>query len=455
MEEFLFEEFPTASPKQWKQQIQFDLKGADYNEKLIWKSAEGIDVKPFYTREDLKNQGEFLQNNTSKWRIAESIYVADAKKSNQRALEKIAKGCEALTFVLPSEDISIEVLLKDIILDEIPVFFKCEFLSEKFITTVSKNFHSLNMHFDPISSLVRTGNWYNNLETDLKIAREMATKSRVLHIDASIYQNAGASISQQLAYGLAHLNEYFNILNKQEKNTFTLYLKTAIGSNYFFEISKLRAFRSLIDILSRLYNFTIDLKIHALPSKRNKTVYDYNTNLLRTTTECMSAILGGADFVENLPYDTIYNKTNSFSDRIARNQLLILKHESGFDEVAGFAKGSYYIETLTDKLTQKGLEIFKEIEKGGGFLKGLKSGKIQTKISENAEEEQSLFDSGTKKLVGTNYVINKEDEMAQNITLYPFLKTNPRKTFIEPILEKRLSDKIEKERLKKEKEKIK
>ncbi len=169
--------------------------------------------------------------------------------------------------------------------------------------------------------------------------------------------------------------------------------------------------------------------------------------MLRTTTECMSAILGGADTIVNLSYDALYHKDNEFGERIARNQLLILKNESYFDKVDNPADGSYYIENLTNQLAEKALVLFKDIEAKGGFLKQLNEGVIKRKIQESADLEQSLFDSGKETLVGTNKYPNPKDKMKQDLELFPFVKIKPRKTLITPIIEKRLAEKIEQERL--------
>lgn len=165
----------------------------------------------------------------------------------------------------------------------------------------------------------------------------------------------------------------------------------------------------------------------------------------------MSAILGGADTVANLPYDALYHKSNEFGERISRNQLLILKHESYFDKVANAADGSYYIESLTQQLAEKALELFKDIEANGGFLKQLGDGTIQRKITESADKEQELFDSGKEVLLGTNRHPNKSDKMGHDLELFPFVKIKPRKTLITPIIERRLAEKNEQERLELEK----
>ncbi|HEY6143527.1 MAG TPA: methylmalonyl-CoA mutase family protein, partial [Flavobacterium sp.] len=203
-------------------------------------------------------------------------------------------------------------------------------------------------------------------------------------------------------------------------------------------------------LIAKEYNHNFDCHLLVTPTKRNKTIYDYNVNMLRTTTECMSAILGGADAITNLPYDALYHKDNEFGDRMARNQLLILKHESYFDKVNNPADGSYYIESLTNQLAEKALSLFKDIEANGGFLKQLNEGIIKRKIQESADKEQELFDSGKEILLGTNKHPNKKDQMKDDLELYPFVKIKPRKTLITPLIEKRLSEKLEQERLKEE-----
>ncbi|MCK5400994.1 MAG: methylmalonyl-CoA mutase, partial [Flavobacteriaceae bacterium] len=235
------------------------------------------------------------------------------------------------------------------------------------------------------------------------------------------------------------------------KQSLKLTFKVSIGTNYFFEIAKLRALRLLWKTLASEYVSNVsDCHIIATPTKRNKTIYDYNTNMLRTTTECMSAIFGGANTICNLPYDAIYHKDNEFGERISRNQLLILKHESYFNKVNNPVDGSYYIETLTQQMAEKALELFKNIEANGGFLKQLKEGTIQRKIKESAAKEQELFNTKKEILLGTNKHPNPNDKMKHELELYPFVKQKKRKTLIEPIIEKRLAENLEQERLKDE-----
>ena len=450
----LFSEFEAVTSKQWKQQIQYELKGADYNETLVWESPEGIKVKPFYHNDETEvNLNAIVP--TKPFAIVQNIFVHDVKKSNIRALETLQRGAESIRFTLENDTVSIDELMQNLPLESVNYYFNLPFLSIDFVNKInefaSKNKANIFIQNDPIGQLVKDGNWFENLEKDFEKLNTIASKTTIpfLTISSGIYQNAGANIVQQLAYTLAQANEYFNKLNlsvRAESRTL-ITIEVAVGTNYFFEIAKLRALRILFNTLASEYNHNFDCHIIATPTKRNKTLYDYNVNMLRTTTECMSAILGGADAVANLAYDAIYHKDNEFGDRISRNQLLVLKHESYFDKVNNPADGAYYIEALTEELAEKALELFKDIEKNGGLISQLIDGTIQRKINESAQKEQELFDSGKEVLLGTNKYPNKNDQMKNDLELYPFVKQNARKTLITPIIEKRLAEKLEQERL--------
>ena len=449
MSKSLFGAFENISEKAWKQKIQVDLKGADYNETLVWNSIEGINVKPFYHADSFDELNSISNTKACAWRICQSIFVADVKKSNKKAIDALQRGAESLKFTIPTSSISIEDLLQDIDHSITPIHFELEFLSAEFVKQLSdiQTTAGIYIHTDIIGNLAKSGNWHINLQEDHKAFDAIIAATSAFSVDVSLYQNAGATIVQQLAYALAHANEYLNHLrglNTELQITFNV----SAGSNYFFEIAKLRALRLLWkSLVSEYYKTDIECHIIVTPSKRNKTLYDYNTNMLRTTTECMSAILGGANTICNLPYDAIYHKDNEFGERIARNQLLVLKHESYFDKVNNPADGTYYIETLTKQFAEKGLALFKDIELNGGFLKQLKQSIIQRKIKASSVTEQNQFNKGEMVLLGTNKHPNVNDQMAHEIELFPFVKRNPRKTLIEPIIPNRLAEKMEQERL--------
>ncbi len=447
----LFDSFDEVSAKQWKQKIQFDLKGADYNEALIFKSLEGIDIKPFYNQEDL-----FEINNPvshpSIWRNSIKIEVHEAEKGNQKAIKAIQKGAESIFFVVQKEEVNPKDLLKNITA-ETPLFIKTEFLSTSYIHILNDIAKTkkldIYLFIDIINRLASTGNWFKNLMEDHQALEEITqylSLKGTLSIDISLYQNAGATMTQQLAYALAHANEYLNHFEDKNKNPFKetkVTFKVAVGGNYFFEIAKLRALRMLWSALASEYNVIEECLIMAFPSHRNKTILDYNVNMLRTTTECMSAILGGADTIYNIPYDDIYNLENDFGTRVSLNQLLILKNESYFDLVENPASGSYYIEALTHQLAEHALTLFKNIEQGGGFLNQLKSGNIQRKIKESARKEQELFDKEKIILTGSNKYQNTK-EVIPEFQKTVFHEKKSRKTLLEPVIKRRLSELLEK-----------
>ncbi len=453
MTKTLFGKFNSVSAKQWKQKIQFDLKGADYNDALIWNSNEDIAVKPFYHADDFTELPEISNTKATQWKICQSIFVAHVEKSNLKAVDVIERGAESIKFIIPSEDIQVKDLLKNVDLNEISIHLELQFLSPKFIENlyVISGKSKIYINTDIIGNLAKHGNFFYNLNEDFSKFQSAVKYTNSFGVDVSLYQNAGANMVQQLAYAMAHANEYLNQLSNTNNENFQAIFKVSVGTNYFFEIAKLRALRMLWSTLASEYNINSDCHIIATPSKRNKTLYDYNTNMLRTTTECMSAILGGANTICNLPYDAIYHKDNEFGERIARNQLLILKHESYFNKVNNPADGAYFIETLTHQLSEKALDVLKDIEKNGGFLKQLKEGTIQRKIKESALKAQQQFDTGEDVLLGTNIHPNTNDIMKDEMEIYPFVKTNQRKTLIEPIIEKRLSETFEQKRLENEK----
>lgn len=452
MSKTLFDDFDSVSLKQWKQKIQFDLKGADYNNTLIWKTNEDIDIKPFYHADEFDELPNVSNTKATAWKICQSIFVADVKKSNLNAIDVIERGAESIKFIIPSEAVSIEKLTENINLNTTLLYFELQFLSEDFTKNLHKLAPDANIDLDIIGHLSKTGNWFKNLNDDFKAFDTIVKNTSYFSVDLALYQNAGANMTQQLAYALAHANEYLNVLEKSENKSQSLNVifNVSVGTNYFFEIAKLRALRILWKTLAAEYNINSACKIIVTPTKRNKTLYDYNTNMLRSTTECMSAILGGANTICNLAYDYIYHKSNEFGERIARNQLLVLKHESYFNKVNNPSDGAYYIESLTHQLSEKALDLFKSIEVNGGFLKQLKAGTIQRKIKESASKEQKQFDKLDIILLGTNKHPNTNNLMKNNLELYPFVKTNPRKTLIEPIIENRLSEHLEQKRLKNE-----
>ena len=434
----VFEDIPS---KLWKQKIQFELNGLDY-QTLIWKSPEDISVRPFY------HFDENFKKHSSPPRLeslirCQKIYVADVEKTIEKINKIALRGVNGFWLIIPDETKNIHPILEQCPAN-VHLYIECLFLSE----TYYKNINPLNPNIqlwlvnDPIFQLTHTGNWFKNKELDFKILNTFNTDyhTPILSIRTSHYQNAGANIIQQLAFALAQASEYFHHLENLKS---PILIEVAIGGNFFFEIAKLKALRLLFASLSKEFNLPMDCQIIAIPSKRNKTLFTHENNLVRTTTEDLSAVLGNTDAVISLPADFMFKKENGYSNHLANNQLLILEKETDLYLNHNPTEGNYYLDYLTHQMIEKSLLLFKEIERKGGFLALLKSGWIQHKIKESALKEQEVFNQEKEIIIGANKHLSTDQ--VPDLELYPFVKNKPRKTLIIPIVEKRLSEEIEKE----------
>ena len=436
-----FYPFDPVSEKEWKQKIQADLKGADYNDTLVWQSEEGIDVRPFYSESSIARAAGSSADGA--WRIGMRM---------EEYMNAIPDDVEAVLIPISDDGKLPEEWIQTAMEQTCFIHFEMDFLSQETVsrlTEVLGDYPDYALNIDSIGRLARTGNWFHSNKEDhaiLQFLMQHARTQYVCSVDMALFQNGGANRVQQLAYGLAQANENLNFGDHHDVRP-TFVFKVAIDGNYFFEIAKLRALRWLWHSLAAAYGTEQSCHILATPSLRNKSTYDYNTNLLRSTMECMAAIHGGADTVVNAPYDTHFKKPHDFSDHIALNQLRILKHEAYMDQVQNAADGAYYIEQLTTQLAEKALQLFKEIEASGGYYKQLKEGTIQRKIKEQARKQQEDFDTAENKLVGANSYLNEDEVVKEQLETDPFLEQQPRKTEIEPIIAIRLAEQMEKKRL--------
>ena len=451
----LFNNFDPIGDKAWKQKIQFDLKGEDYNDTLITKTQEGIDIKPFYTKIDRPESYSEI-NKQNSWKNCIKIEIKNASEGNSKALESITRGAESIYFVIENQNIESDILLKNIP-SQIPIYIETSLISEVFIEDLNKlsiqKDQKIFLLIDPVGFYAKTGTLLKDNKADFSILDTLIAKGTNLEsqifINTALYQNAGANIVQQLAFGLAHANEYLNHYNHNDEQSMIskpIVFKVAIGSHYFFEIAKIRALRWLWKSITSLYKIPQECHIIAHPTFRNKSILDYNVNMLRTTTECMSAILGGADVIYNQRYNECFQKETEFGTRIALNQLLILKHESYFDKVSNPVDGAYFIESITKKLANKALSTFKNIENNGGFLKELTLGSLQKAIRKNATQEALNFDQQSIVLTGVNKYQNKNEQFAR-YELQNNQSISSSKTSFKPIFPYRLSEKLEKKLL--------
>jgi len=385
----LFTEFTATTAAQWKEQLVKDLKGIDYNT-LVWKTNSGIEVQPFYTHENLNSNPSPIFTK-SDWAVCETIFVTDAKTANTQALNALRNGASGLVFHI-TQKTDFTILLSEVLLQYIYTLFIVTPEFEKELTVF-------------LSSISVGDNCFVECDTTLNGKVELHNTSSIC-ISTNLYQEAGSNSVNELAFSIAHLNEYLNIASS---SITTIHLNVSVGGDFFMEIAKLRALRKLINFLLNEYKLTANIHIHAQTTSINKSVVDSYNNMLRSTTEAMSASIGGANSIAVLPFDLEFNPQNDFSSRMARNQQLILKDESYLNKVADMAAGSYYIETLTETLCEKSWEQFKVIESKGGLLACLKSNFIQDIITKDSEELIKQFKEGKLVLVGVNKFQNKNE----------------------------------------------
>lgn len=449
----LFEEFPPISTEQWEAKIIEDLKGADYAKKLNWKTEEGFTAKPYYRQEDLDglthlnhHPGTFpfvrgKETSGNYWRIRQDIEVKNIGLANEKALEILMKGIDSLGFILREDYVytyaDIDALLRNIHAHAVEINFICGeqapsvmAIIDQLVKQYNRDLNQIHgaVDYDPLSRLLCTGDFAQNEEETFATAKQLIEKAdhlphfRVIAVHGSLIHNAGGTIVQELAYALAAGNEYLARITglglSVTRIAPRIRFNFSTGSNYFMEIAKYRAARMLWARIVQEYggdDTSAKMNIRALTSQWNKTLYDPHVNMLRTTTEAMSAILGGIDSLTISPYDTVYAGNSDMGERVARNQQLLIKEESYFDKVADPAAGSYYIESLTDALAASAWKVFQEIESKGGFLAMIKAGVIQEEIRASAQKKDMDIATRRKILIGTNQYPNSLETMLQEL----------------------------------------
>ena len=442
--EKLFTEFSPVSGAQWKEKALADLKGADFDKKLVWKTDEGFDLQPYYSREDLKGL-EYLRNfhhstlNTSDkqagpllWKNIERIAVEDAASANKAAIEALNSGADGLMFDLTGkEHIDIGKLLNNIL----PLHCSVSFMADRDAARLIKGYFTFesenhietarlagSLNYDPIKNFTLKGQMADDGFAILKEIigiTDVARHFYGLTVNTKHLTDAGATLVQEVAFGLNIAVEYIDRLSDMGLSTGQVMKNMAffmgIGTDYFPEVAKLRAMRVLFYKIAESYglkNFRPgDLHIHSVSSAWTKTIYDPYVNMLRNTTEAMSAILGGCNALTISPYDEHFESPTPFSKRISRNISNILKEESFFDKVADPAAGSYYIENITDKIIEKSWELFREVEAEGGFMESFRAGNIQSRIIEKRDDKLDKAARRREIYVGTNQYPNVKEQL--------------------------------------------
>ncbi|PVX49926.1 heterodimeric methylmalonyl-CoA mutase small subunit [Balneicella halophila] len=441
-----FKEFPPISTEQWMDKINADLKGADFNRKLVWRTQEGFNVNPFYRSEDLEEinhlgtlPGEFPfvrgnKKGKNDWFIRQDIKVNDLKEANKKALNVLMRGADSIGFILDckkeytKEDI--KTLINEFHLEVIEVNFMnasgkvlphfVEIVDE---LGVDKTKVRGGVCFAPFKRLNCKGSFKSTAKEQFEKAKMLIEVSKdlpnfkVINLQAKVFNNAGSSIIQEVGYSLAMGVELLEGLLaeglKIEEITPKIRFHYAVGTTYFMEIAKFRALRLLWAKIVEAYKPKntdyCKMHIHAETSDWNKTVYDPYVNMLRTQTEGMSAVLGGVDSFVLKPFDTVFEESAEFSERIARNQQLLLKEEVNLDKVVDPAGGAYYIEYLTQAIAEHGWDIFLQVQDLGGYIKAFNEGFVKKHITETARKRDMNIATRRENLLGTNQFPNFEE----------------------------------------------
>lgn len=451
-EENLFEEFPPVSREEWEQKIGEDLRGADYKTELTWRTGEGIDVLPFYRRDDFDALPAPVSTQKSDWEIRQPIVEQDITKANEIARRALENGADALELSLDIRrtegnqggDIqgtaiqnqeAFSELLAGINLEETPLHFDAGLNSPILLAMLYNHCEeekldssglSGSLLFDPYAFVITNGLMPNN---DADLIDEMQQMVdfcfhrlpgiKCLGVDAGVYHHAGATIAQEIGYALAAGSEYLATLSETGPDTdaiaSAIHFNFAVGSTYFLEIAKFRAVRKLWYMILDEYDVSENHSayLHGSTSNWNKSIYDPYMNMLRTTTEGMAAAIGGCDSVTVYPFDEVFEQPDDFSRRIARNSQLIAKEEAYFGKVTDPAAGSYYIEMITDKLAEAAWKCFQEVEKQGGILKSIRGGYPQTAIEESQKDKDEAIARYERVFVGVNQYPVQENQLAE------------------------------------------
>ena len=440
--EKLFSDFPGVSTEAWMEKITADLKGADFEKKLVWKTNEGFKVKPFYRQEDLEGlktteglPGQFpylrgTKKNDNTWYVRQEIKVECAKEANAKALDILNKGVDSLGFSLKKKDLCpeyIETLLEGICAECVELNFStCQgatvLLANLLVEYFTKKGYDLanlkgSVNYDPMGKMLSKGKDVSNyIATAKELVTVMAAlpKYRCISVNAIELNNAGSYIAQELGYALAWGNEYLNALIEAgvsaDDAAKKIKFNFGISSNYFLEIAKFRAARMLWANIVKEYAPACDcsckMLAHAETSTFNLTLFDAHVNMLRTQTEAMSAALAGVNSITVSPYDKAYQTPDDFSERIARNQQLLLKEECHFDKVVDPAAGSYFIENLTVSIAQQAWNLFLQVEEEGGMMEAVKAGKVQEAVNASNKARHDAVAKRREILLGTNQYPN-------------------------------------------------
>ncbi len=419
--EHLLDEFPEVSTKAWEDVILHDLKGADYAKKLIWHTPEGIAVKPYYRAEDIANlsvdqePGIFPYSGGTRahgdWLIREEIDADNPEEANREAQNALAAGAEEISFlnavVRTASDLG--MLLAN--LQTTPLHF--ENGDDVLIGLLGER---LKSRAD--SSRISTGlNPLANPDFAANVVR-CATPALVpFTIHGEHLEEAGANAVQEVAFTLAAGIDFLADMEARgidiDRAAASVGFSFSVGASYFFQIAKFRAFRILWAKAVESFGGSRDAaraRMYARTSLWNKTIYDPHVNLLRTTTEAMSAVLGGVDSVCVAAFDECYKIPDDGSRRLARNSQLMLKHEVLLARVADPGAGSYFLEAITDSIAREAWKTMRQIDGVGGYRKARAAGEMDAALGARAKAREMAVATRRRVFTGTNQYANGDEK---------------------------------------------
>ncbi|MBM9546922.1 methylmalonyl-CoA mutase [Leptospira sp. 201903074] len=416
MNEFLFSDFPEVSTEDWKNQILKDLKGNPWD-KVTWETEEGFKIEPFYRKEDTKDLPRVYKRNPG-WNVTETV----TSESDLSDLSK--KGADAAILISHEEKgnqfglkISSAADLENLagLTEKLPLVISLATRTLSFAESLKKLTSSHNTvlgDYDPYGTALLCGELGTEESSIGKSFAALSGSKGFAGVGIHSYylRDSGASIGQELAYSLSwgvdYLNRHIDTGVSIEDAASNIWFWMGIGSDYFTEIAKFRAIRILWTEILNAYKPGLGESVPALIVARTSsfqfTAYDPYVNMLRGTTAAMSAVMGGADFVSVLPFDSEYSTQQELGKRIARNSQLLLRYESFLDKVEDPAAGSYYLEVLTKKLAETAWAKFQTLESEGGFGEALKKGTIQKEIKSRANKKRTALATKKEILLGTN-----------------------------------------------------
>ena len=442
----LLDQFAPVTPEEWRAKAEVDLKGADFDEKMVWRTNEGFNVQPLYRGVDIKDlkateslPGEFpfVRGNkagSNNWRVRQNIFVDNEAGANEKARTLLTKGVTSLGFKLKKgEPTDVRVLLQGIDLSQVEINIACcpkcavdvtKALVELIAEAGAEETFCGSIGFDPFKRMLKHGVSFAGdiaaTATELMNVAKPVKGLKVLGVDSVMLNNAGAYIYQELGYALAWGNEWMAMMTDAgfaaDEVASRIKFNMGVSTIYFMEIAKFRAARQLWAQIVKQYKPECDcackMAVNAETTRFNMTVFDSYVNLLRSQTEAMSAALAGVDSIVVTPFDAIYEHPNDFSERIARNQQILLNEESHLDKVVDPAGGSYYVEMLTASLAEQGWKLFLDVEDKGGFKAALEAGDVTSAVNASATQRFDKVAKRKEQLLGTNQFPNFTEKAA-------------------------------------------